>query len=427
MVEPQGVIPHARWNFVVLGLDLALFGAALSFLSWVTVFPAFLRELGASNVQIGLIGTATSVGFALPPLFIAPFTERLVRKSPFVVYGTIFERMPAAGLACLAVFSAVAHPRVTIWIVLALLFVQTTVGGCLTPAWLDMVAKAVDVRSRGRFFGWASALAGVLGLAGSFAAQQLLDAFGFPNGYAACFAMAFALFVCSFMFLALNREVFPQGNAHVPTTRRQYRRTLVEVIQGDRNFTLFIVSRCLAAFAGAAASFFTVIALQRFPGAALDAGRFTSFLLGAMTAANVLFGSLADRVGHKISLSIGQACLIAATLSTLFAREILHVYASFALLGLASGALNISSFTMTMEFAPSENRPTYIGLVSFATVPFLIVGPLLGGWLADVAGYDLPLILFVAVGCVALGTFIIGVRDPRQVQRSAGPHVAPTT
>jgi len=406
-------IPHARWNFTMLALDFALFGAALSFMSWVTIFPAFLQQLGASNVQIGLIAVVTSTGFALPPLFIAPYTERLERKSPFILIWTLWERVPAGVLALLALFVSIRHPTLTLWIALLLVSVQTIIGGSLTPAWLDLIARAVHVRSRGRFFGWSSALAGALGFIGSLFSQRLLDSLGFPNGYAACFAIAFVFLMVSYLFLALNREILPGARPAVVVNRQRYSRILLEVLRSNHDFSVFLATRCLSALSGAASGFYMVFALAQIPDAAQNVGLLTSFLLASTTLSNLFWGSLADRVGHKLVLAWGQALLLFALLMVLVSQELWQVALAFVLLGGGTSALNVSAFNITLEFAPPESRPTYIGLASFASVPFLIAGPLIGGVVADHVGYRPAFGFYAIAGFLALVLLIALVRDPR--------------
>ena len=90
---------HVRYNVVALSIDFGLFLVGLSFASPSTILPAFAAHLGASNLVIGAIPALMTLGWNLPSLFAAGYTESLARKLPFVLRYTIWERLPFLGLA----------------------------------------------------------------------------------------------------------------------------------------------------------------------------------------------------------------------------------------------------------------------------------------------------------------------------------------
>ena len=71
-----------RHNVVALGIDFGLFGVGLSFASQSTILPAFAAHLGASNLIIGAIPALMTLGWNLPTLFAAGYTESLAQKLP---------------------------------------------------------------------------------------------------------------------------------------------------------------------------------------------------------------------------------------------------------------------------------------------------------------------------------------------------------
>ena len=169
--------PHLRHNVIALGADYGLFLVAMSFASPATILPAFAASLGAPNVVIGAIPAVMTLGWFLPPLFAAAHTESLDRKLPFVLRYTIWERVPFAVLAAAAMWLAPAWPAFTLALLLATLVVITGVGGALTPAWMDIVGRAVPVTMRGRFFAFTAIAAAAAGLAGS-AGSSVVGAVG---------------------------------------------------------------------------------------------------------------------------------------------------------------------------------------------------------------------------------------------------------
>src|SRR5207245_5153768 len=154
--------PHLRHNVVALGADYALFMVALAFASPSTILPAFAAWLGAPNVVIGAIPAVMTMGWFLPCLFAAPYTESLVRKLPFIVRWTLVERLPFLVLAAAAYWLAESWPVATLTLLLAMLLVLTGIGGLLMPAWMDLIGRAIPVTMRGRFFAVSSVAASVV-------------------------------------------------------------------------------------------------------------------------------------------------------------------------------------------------------------------------------------------------------------------------
>ena len=97
---------HLTRNVLALGGDFAFYSVGLAFASQATILPAFAASLGAPNIVIGAIPAVTTLGWLLPPLFVAGHTETLGRKLPFVMRYTIWERVPYLGLALTAFFVA---------------------------------------------------------------------------------------------------------------------------------------------------------------------------------------------------------------------------------------------------------------------------------------------------------------------------------
>ncbi|HTY51150.1 MAG TPA: MFS transporter, partial [Steroidobacteraceae bacterium] len=77
--------------------------------------------------------------------------------------------------------------------------------------------------------------------------------------------------------------------------------------------------------------------------------------------------------------------------------------------------------TFIVDFASDGQRPTYIGIANLAATPFSAGAPLLGGFIADRAGY--PTVFVITVALAAVATLIVYSRvvDPRMRDRDAYP------
>ena len=151
-----------RHNLLALGADFSAFRIGQSFASESTILPAFAAHLGAPNVVIGAIPAVSTLGWFLPPLFAAGYTESLARKLPFVLRYTIWERVPLLALALVALFVAESRPSLSLGVLLAMLLIMTGSGGWLLPAWMDIVGRVIPTTlragsspSRARWRTWA--------------------------------------------------------------------------------------------------------------------------------------------------------------------------------------------------------------------------------------------------------------------------------
>ena len=90
----------------------------------------------------------------------------------------------------------------------------------------------------------------------------------------------------------------------------------------------------------------------------------------------------------------------------------------FILAGVANVAVWTIGLTMILEFGTEADRPAYIGMANTLVAPATILAPLLGGWLADRAGYPAAFFLSALGGVATLIVLQLRVRDPKRVVAS---------
>jgi MFS family permease len=412
--------PDLRHNVVALGADYGLFLVAMSFASPATILPAFAASLGASNVVIGAIPAVMTLGWFLPPLFAAAHTESLDRKLPFVLRYTIWERLPFAVLAAAAMWLAPVAPGLTLALLLAMLVAITGVGGALTPAWMDIVGRAVPVTMRGRFFALTAVTAAAAGLAGSALTTEILARVPGPTSYALCFLCATACMLGSMAALMLVREPASSAPPSVRPALRSYLRRVPTLLRGDRNLRWFLVVRWFSIVGSMASGFYAVHALRVWEAPAAMLGVFTALLLTGSMAGLLALGWIADRAGYRVVVMTGIAAMLAANLVALAAPSLTAFGAVFVLAGVQEAAFRIAYPTVLLEFAPRpEAQPLYIGVGNTAITPIAFAAPLAAGVLADGAGFPTVFATATVAGVVALTTLALRVREPRHVRALA--------
>lgn len=406
-------VPDARWNALALGADFSLFVIGLSFASQSTILPAFAETLGASNLVIGAIPALMTLGWFLPSLLAAGYTEALPRRLPFVLRWSAWERVPFVALALVAFFVAGPAPTLACALLLGLLLLTTTIGGVLMPAWMDIVGRAIPSHLRGRFFGITSLIGSAGGLLGSGLTAWILAAVAPPASYGWCFSVATVCMALSYAALVMTRE--PPVPAPAPAVPLgTYLRRIPALLRRDRNFSRFLVARAFAAGGTMAPGFYTVYALRALGAESWQVGVFTSVLFSGQMLGNLALGWMADRWGHRVVIMVGAAALALASATALGAPSLEVYILVFALTGIHQAATSVSNLSVLLEFAPTvEERPTYIGLGTTAVGPVVFAAPLLGGAIADAAGFAPVFGLGVLLGGVGLALLGWQVRDPR--------------
>ena len=414
-----------RWNYTVMGLDLSLFVLGLSFASVYGVMPLYVHHLSTSNLALGLITTVRAVGSSLPPILIAPRTERLRRKKPFLLTMTTFERLPFVVIAIATPLLAFSHPSILLWLFFAMIGISAWFGGAGMPAWLDLLARMLPPDWRGRFFGFSSALGGLLGVIGAGTAALLLERFDWPGGFALCFVCVSVSLAVSFVFIASSREPAPADVAtSTLSSDAGYWRRLPGIVRDDRNFAWYLAATVLISAAGMATSFYTVDAERTLHLTDASAGVYAVVLLAAATVGSVIWGYVGDHIGHKRVVEGGALCTGLAALIAMLVRGpgigLAGYGLVFVLVGLATSGLQLAALTFIVDFAPVAQRPTYIGLANLAGVPFAAGAPLIGGIVADRAGY--PMVFLITLVLALAATLIVYGRvvDPRMRDRDDG-------
>ncbi|MBE2240284.1 MAG: MFS transporter [Caldilineaceae bacterium] len=405
---------NLRWNFTVNLIDIAFITLGISLVSRDTVLPVLISTLTDSNLAIGLIAALYGMGIYLPQLFTANFTERLRYKKPFVMLvGSVGERLPYLLMGIAVWLFAVRAPSVALILVLGCLALTGFSAGAATPAWYDLIAKVIPVQRRGMWSGVSHGIGALMAIFGALLVGRILDGLAYPNNFALLFGLAFLATCISFVGLALNREP-PSEIVKARVSTRHYFRQLPDLLRANANYRRFFISRTVILMGAMANGFLIIYGRERFVLDGATIGLLTAVLVASQAVMSLVWGVIGDRAGHKIVLTCAAFVLALAALTTLLAPSPGWLILSFVLLGAASSGDAVSGLNIILEFAAPADRPTYIGLTNTLLAPTIIVAPILGGWLATVAGF--PTLLVIATAFAATGGMLLAlwVQEPRR-------------
>jgi MFS family permease len=405
---------NLRFNYFVNIMDGGFFGFALGFASFSTILPLFIASMTDSALLVGLVMAVHSLCSQIPQLLISNYVSKQGRFKPLVTFLTIQERIPFVGLALIAFL--IPRIGVTSALVLSLIMIawQGIGAGVTGPPWQLMINKIILPEFLATFFGLQGALSNLLASGGAIVAGILLDRVSYPNNYAVTFLIACIFMIVSWVFLNLTREP-----AHAVAVNPDYQpiwsRT-ISILKRDPNFAWLLVSRLLSQFGIMAFTFYAVYMVKVLGASETQAGIQTSVLMMASMVMNIFLGWLADHWSRLRVLEIGFVAMFLSALIACLAPNLNWFYLVMALAGTANTALWTIMMALTLQFGNDEDRPTYVGMANTLIAPVTIIAPLIGGWLANVSGYQAAFLSSALVSIVSILILHFFVKDPKQLK-----------
>ncbi len=217
--------------------------------------------------------------------------------------------------------------------------------------------------------------------------------------------------VFSFISLALTKE--PQDTEKLqiaPAPINQW--TLAsQILKTDKLFDLFILIRILFQFGMTGLAFFTIFAVKTIQVDTFTVGVLTSLLLVIQVISNPLMGWLSSHWGKAHTFMVGTTAAFFSCLLACLAKDAWILYPTFLLMGIANSTYWTVGLSYSLLFGKGTEKPVYIGLSNTLIGPFVILAPIIGGWMANLGGYRLS--FAVSASFSMLATIILWVSRDR--------------
>ena len=414
---PSGVAVNFKHNVFANTLDLMFFSDSIWSIN--TIMPVFAATLTDSPFLIGLIPAVVNAGWFLPQLFMSGRISKMPKVLPFSLKMGFLERMPYMCLPFLTLLIGKVDNQTVYWFLLLLMIWRGIGGGMSGLPWQELNARVIPISHRARFIGLSRIFGQFAGILGSLLSIYLLGKFPYPQNYAIGFVVAAISLWFSYASYSRNREPEPEvlSESIEDETAKAHEQTWVlmkQILKKDSNFIRYLVSRSLAFLGNMASAFIAVYAIDRFNLGDAHAAIFTALLLISGILGYAVWGSLGDRIGPQkvviLSFTTWGLGLIVAMLS----QSLWVYYVVFAAFGLYTSGLNLGDTMLVMEIGDEKLRPTYLGMARTLTGMFLLLAPVLSGWL--VQSFNYFVMFAVSLGFVVLSTILMStVRDrPRK-------------
>lgn len=403
--------PIVKRNFILNLLDGAVFSFGMSFVSAVTILPVYLKQIGGSNIAIGLIPVVWTLGFNIPQIVIANYTGNQPYKKKIMMITAVFQRLPWLLLAILSVFSFSASSSIGITLFFLSLGLAAVGGGINLPAWFDLFAKLTPVRIRGKQFAYRTALGSFLGILAGVVSIEILDKVEFPNNFSILFFIGFLIMMSSYFLLMQLTEEDPNP-PRKKLNINEFLMNLPVILKNETNYRNFLIADALIIVAIVSNAFIAVYAIEKFSLPESYAGIFTIVVMFSMMFGSLVFGMFADKYGHRINILIAAFFTFLVCLIALISGTIITYYLVFFFSSVVTGILNVSRLPLISELGSENNRPTFVSLSNFVTIPFVLSG-IFAGWFAETWGYES---VFILTGLVALAAslwILFNLKEPR--------------
>lgn len=408
----RSIHPDLKYNLTVNLLDGGFFGLAIGLASFTTFLPLFVSTMTSSAILIGLVPAIHNMGWLLPQLFMSKNISRRPLIKPIVMTYCIHERLPFFGLALAAFLVPTIGSTAALVLTFLMLIWQGMGAGLTANAWQNLIGKVIPSDYLATFFGLQAAVSNLLSSGGAILAGYLLDKSRGTNGFSISFLLASIFMLVSWFFVGRTREQ-PTIRALDPDQDQSLWKTSREIFTNNPPFVWFLIARGLFYLGMMAFAYFIVYAVRQLHLSDLEAGVMTSVLLITQMVGNVALGRISDRWSRKGVIELGAIASVASCLLAWWAPEAGWFYLVVILEGIANIAFWTIGMPILLEFGTEKQRPTYVGLGNTLVAPFALLSPILGGWLADNAGYPVTFLVSAVLGVVAVIVLHFLVKDPR--------------
>lgn len=353
-----------------------------------TFLQLFLKSLGASSFQVGLIPAFSFLGSSVFALLSSYFTMGLTFKRGAVIYLHLISGMSLVLFGMILFFFGEHAPVLTIFFVSYAVF--TICLGMTVPVWLNYL---VNIFSEDRAFsglGFMMIAQNIARLASSLLIVKFVEKYSFSQTASGGIFLAVGLLFClgSLFFLA-TKEVSLR-DVDMDDSRRSFftyvHRSVSRIFQ-NRNFLIFlagdmdfyVIVTVISFYANYATAFCGIPA-------PIAAGFFVSCIYVGAIVTNIFLGSLDFFLPRNKYIFSKVASMAALLLLIFFGYQWSFLLASF-LLGVSRGTRMIVFPPSVKKLSGSSDTTSYFAVGPILTIPFALAVPMVYGYFLDRFAY----------------------------------------
>ncbi|MBI2471462.1 MAG: MFS transporter [Planctomycetes bacterium] len=374
----------------------------------------FAVALGASNLQIGLLGSFNQLVPSLVQFKAADITERLGSRKKVIVLSVFFQALMLLPVAMIPYLpQSIRVNSLILFSTLYLLF-----ASFVNPPWGSLMADLVHEGKRGEFFSKRGRYVGLTTVISAFLAGYILHLFKKESltGFTIIFLVALLSRYVSCYFL--NRMYEPPLEV-----KREHYFSFSQFVRrlNVGNFGKYVMFHSSFSFAVFLASpFFPVFMLRDLGFSYIMYTIATTTVPLASILAVSYWGRRADSIGNR---KIIQICSLAVSILPalwLVSRNIYFILAIQTFAGIFWAGFNLCSSNFIYDSVTPEKRTRCISYFNTINGIAICTGNLLGGFLATHIprsfGYQL-LTLFAISSCLRIFTSTVLFQRVKEVRK----------
>jgi len=391
-------------------------GFGIAFHSTYAIIPLFLKKLGAPNGVIISVAGLFSILIAFPMFFSAVIARNIrnIQRAVLLAHSLVLPPIFIAGF--LFAFFAPAGPDAWVYYYMCFIFYCLALG-FIIPIWTDFLGHVFPRESRGHYLGISFAFNSIGGFIGGIIVKVLLDGrLSFPADFGWGFIIMGATMTLGVLvYIFYNVDDKPSTLPH---------KTILEVWKDTRsiitthsNFRKYLFSRIFITAHFPAMSLYAVYTQDLFGFQVSEAGIFIVLQVITFGLGSIFSGKIGDRWGHKMAITLSFSGYLLAVVSTVFATNMVHVYAIFLFLGFGHGGFMPSAMNMVYEFADTRDSKIYMALIDTFLAPFIVVMIIFASVLDPIIGTRNLFIILGMIIFIGLVLLHFWVKEP-----SLAPH-----
>jgi MFS family permease len=392
------------------------------------ILSNFLLQLGATNVEIGILSAIPMVMNLLQPLG-AYIADRTTSRHWYNLWVFGVSRMLWLALVVEIVWGRqhTDSHQLLQW-TLATALAASLLAALANPNWFSWMAAVVPHSLRGRYFGFRNSAVSLIALLGVPLMGLGVSTWGtdpiFGYGIVLFLGVLAGLISLGFQFLMVdvNPQVYGKDEYQFTEKASKNRTDFLPDILKDSNFLIFLGYLILWTFAvNLSAPFFNIYLLKDLN---LDVSLVTiynSLSAGANLLLLMFWGRLADRWGNRpLLIVVGVLMALTPVLWLVTGNYPLALWVWLPLLhllgGTTLGAIELCTKNIQMEIAPIKQPSTYFAIAAAVAGVAGAFGTTAGGFLAEIPGMSLMALFALSAGMrlIALLPLVL-VREPRSL------------
>jgi MFS family permease len=392
----QSDIPQKyRPNFRHLYLDIAWFGvlsgSAINFLS------VYAARLGASGLQIGLLGAMTAV----VSLLLAIPAGRWIEKRHIgraVFWSSIFFRL---GYALWVPLPWLFNAQGQIWALISLTFLMAIPLTPLGVGFNALFAEAVPSEYRAHVAGFRNVTFAVAFMLTSLVSGYILKIIPFPLGYQIIFLIGAIGAGMSSYHIYHIRPL----QTHPPTPPSSPQpvkvgspRSVASSLRLDiwstpfKKVLLVLLGYHLTQYL--AAPLFSIYYVREIHLSDEQIGTGLALFYFTVLIGSTQLRKMAQRFGHKTSTGIGVAGMAFFPLAIALSNDVWHFYLTCLIGGFIFSISSGSYANYLLERIPAHDRPAHLAWYNIILNISILFGSLAGPSIADQIGFATALMVF---------------------------------